>query len=303
MQIDILPEEIIKKHNLRSIAHKGWIYFRIKRGMYGLPESGILANKLLKKRLIKSGYYKCQYTPGLYKHVWRPIMFSLIVDDFGIKCQGIQHAKHLKAALEQHYEVSVDWEGKLFCGVSLDWNYKMGHVDLSVPGYVERKLIKYQHPKPKHPQHSPYLAAPIEYGAKVQAPVPADNTTLLSDEQIKHIQDVVGSFIWYGRACDPTLAAALSAIGSRQAKATKSVQQAAHHLLDYLATHPNAAIRYHASDMILAFDTDASYLSEVGGKSRAAAYYYMTRKGNRSFNNGTVDILSATIKHVMSSAS
>ncbi|KAL7529463.1 LOW QUALITY PROTEIN: hypothetical protein ACHAXR_002974, partial [Thalassiosira sp. AJA248-18] len=68
MKIDILPEEIIKKYNLRFIVHKGWVYFRIKRGMYGLPESGILATKLLKERLIKSGYYECQYTPGLYKH-------------------------------------------------------------------------------------------------------------------------------------------------------------------------------------------------------------------------------------------
>jgi hypothetical protein len=32
-------------------------------------------------------------------------------------------------------------------------------------------------------------------------------------------------------------------------------------LLDYLATHPYAAIRYHASDMILHIHSDASYLS------------------------------------------
>jgi len=116
MKLDILSEEIIEKYNLRAIAHNGWVYF-----MYGLPESGILTNKLLKKRLIKAGYYECQFTPGLYKHFWRPIMFSLVVDDFGVKCQGIQHyAKHLKAALEQHYDVAFDWEGKLFCGITLD---------------------------------------------------------------------------------------------------------------------------------------------------------------------------------------
>ena len=55
--------------------------------------------------------------------------------------------------------------------------------------------------------------------------------------------------------------------------------------------------------MILAFDTDASYLSEPGGKSRAAAYYYMTKKGQKEFNNGAIDVLSTIIKHVMSSAS
>ena len=83
-------------------------------------------------------------------------MFSLVVDDFGVKCEGIQHAKHLKESLENHYEVAVDWKGRLFCGITLDWNYDMKHVDLSVPGYVQRKLTKYQHPDPKKPQHSPY---------------------------------------------------------------------------------------------------------------------------------------------------
>ena len=179
----------------------------------------------------------------------------------------------------------------------------MGHVDMSVPGYVQRKLTKYQHKKPQRPQHSPYLSTPIQYGAKVQTPLPPDTTTPLSDAQIKHVQDIVGSFIWYGRACDPTLMAALSAIGSQQSKGTKKLLAVAHHLLDYLATHPNAAIRYHSSDMILAFDTDASYLSKVNTKSRAEAYYYMTRKGNRAFTNGAIDVLSTIIKHVMSSTS
>ena len=177
------------------------------------------------------------------------------------------------------------------------------HVDLSVPGYVGRKLTKYGHKKTTKPQHSPYQSAPIQYGAKVQSPVPSDTTALLSEAQIKRIQDIVGSFIWYGRACDPTLTAALSAIGSRQNKATESVQKAAHQLLDYLATHPDAAIRYQASDMVLAFDTDASYLSELNGKSRAAAYYHMTKKGNTTFTNGAIDVFSQIIKHVMSSAS
>ena len=133
MKIDILPNEIIKKYNLRDIFHNEYVYFKIKMGMYGLPEAGILANKLLKKRLSKHGYYECQFTPGLYRHVWRPIMFSLVVDDFGVKCQGIQHAKHLKEALEKYYEVAVDWKGRLFCGITLGWNYNTRHVDLSVP--------------------------------------------------------------------------------------------------------------------------------------------------------------------------
>ena len=78
---------------------------------------------------------------------------------------------------------------------------------------------------------------------------------------------------------------------------------ACHQLLDYVATHPNATIRYCASDMILALDTDGSYLSEPNAKSRAAAYFYLTKNNEPDFHNGAVLVLSAIIKHIMASAS
>ena len=82
-------------------------------------------------------------------------------------------------------------------------------------------------------------------------------------EQIKFIQQVVSTFIFFGRAVDPTLAAALSTIASRQNKGTDATMEATKQLLDYIATHPNPSIVYLASDMILAMDTDGSYLSEL----------------------------------------
>ena len=201
-------------------------------GMYELPEAGILSNKLLKKRLGKHGYYEFHFTPGLYRHVWLPIMFSLVFDDFGVKFQGIQHTKYLKWALEKYFKDSVDWEGPLFCGITLDWNYIMRHVDLSIPGYVQRKITKYQYSNPKNPQHSLYQAEPIQYSTKVHQPVKYGTIAPLSDYQIKCVQDIVGTFVWYRRACDPTLTGPLSAIASRQTKGTKAVMAAYHQLID-----------------------------------------------------------------------
>jgi hypothetical protein len=114
---------------------------------------------------------------------------------------------------------------------------------------------------------------------------------------------VVGVLLYFGQAVDPTLAAALSSISSRQAKGTEAVIQACNQLLDYCATHPNPSIRYLASDMILALDTDGSYLSELNRKSRAAAYIYLTQNDKPDFHNGAIMVLSAIIKHVMASAS
>ena len=62
--------------------------------MYGLPQSGILANKILRERLLKLGYYEMHHTPGLWKHISQPISFTLVVDNFGIKYVGEEHAKH-----------------------------------------------------------------------------------------------------------------------------------------------------------------------------------------------------------------
>ena len=96
-----IPEEIIREYNLRDKATKdGSIYIEANKGMYRLPQSGLLTNELLKKRLNKYGYRESQLVPGLWKHDTWPIQFMLVVDDFGDKYVGKEHALHLKKALK-----------------------------------------------------------------------------------------------------------------------------------------------------------------------------------------------------------
>ena len=96
-----LPDEIIKEYDLKPKATKdGSIYIEVNTGMYGLPQSGLLANELLKKRLNKHGYSQSKLVPGLWKHKKRPIQFTLVVDDFGVKYEGKEHALHLKKTLK-----------------------------------------------------------------------------------------------------------------------------------------------------------------------------------------------------------
>ena len=73
IQVSKILEEFIKEYNLTTVVHKGWIYFEIRRGCYVLPQSGMLANKQLKVRLEKEGYYEARTTPGLWRHKLRPI--------------------------------------------------------------------------------------------------------------------------------------------------------------------------------------------------------------------------------------
>eukprot|EP00957_Ditylum_brightwellii_P049583 3761162-Ditylum_brightwellii.AAC.1 len=63
------------------------------------------------RQIARHRYYPCTYTPGLWRHQWRPIIFALVVDDFGVKIKGKEHDKHLIQALQEDYEVTVDWGG------------------------------------------------------------------------------------------------------------------------------------------------------------------------------------------------
>ena len=73
LPINIVSQEIIGWYNLKELEEDGYIYDDAVKGMYGLPQSGKLANDLLTSRLDKFGYYQCQYTPGLWIHKWLTI--------------------------------------------------------------------------------------------------------------------------------------------------------------------------------------------------------------------------------------
>ena len=134
-----------------------------------------MANDQLKQKLAPAGYYEVPHTPGLFTHVTRPVQFTLVVDNFGVKYVGKEHADHLIKTLKGHYDkISVDWEGKLYCGITLDWNYEERFLDISMPGYINKLRARYKHEMPSRPQHSPYKAPPKVYGRAAQDNIPDD---------------------------------------------------------------------------------------------------------------------------------
>ena len=100
IKIEDIPEEFIKEYKLLRMVHNGWIYFEIVRGCYGLPQSGMLANNLLRTRLNKNGYFEATTTRGLWKNQWRTIQLCLIVENFGIEYFGERHIRHLRNVLQ-----------------------------------------------------------------------------------------------------------------------------------------------------------------------------------------------------------
>ena len=152
----------------------------------------------------------------MFKHLTRPTIFCLCIDDFGVKYFSKDDANHLISTLSSKYQCSVDWEGKNFCGLQYHWNYTQQYVDVSLPNYVKKALNRLQHVPPKSPQYSPQHHHPINYTTKdtIQYAMQPDTSPLLSPQETKWIQSVVGSFLYYARALDCTFLTALNHIGT-----------------------------------------------------------------------------------------
>jgi hypothetical protein len=95
------------------------------------------------------------------------------VDDFRIKYIGREHLQHLYDALRKEtYEIVEDWQGDLYCRITLKWNYKKHHVDLAMPAYVMNQLTKYSHVALLKQQYCLYSPNPIKYSKDNQTPPP-----------------------------------------------------------------------------------------------------------------------------------
>eukprot|EP00804_Cyclotella_cryptica_P018668 CCRYP_007187-RC/>CCRYP_007187-RC protein AED:0.39 eAED:0.39 QI:0/0/0/1/0/0/2/0/276 len=107
-----IPAAIIDLYKVRDIAQDGYVFVRIQKGI--------------------------KLNPSFWTHDWRPICFALCVDDFGVKYVGKVHAKHLINTLTGHYDISTDWDGRRYIGLTLQWDYRNRTVRLSMPGYCEK---------------------------------------------------------------------------------------------------------------------------------------------------------------------
>jgi hypothetical protein len=295
----------MREYNLHKLVKDGNVVVYIGKGMYGLPQAGILAYKLLKERLEPHGYRECEHTPGLWRHQSCALMFSLVVDDFGIQYTNLPDAQHLLVALKQHYEaITADWTGSLFCSISLKWDYSQRIVDLSMLVYVHSTLEEFRHQKPNKPEHQPHRHNPPQFGTKVQLTKPADNSKPLDKKDLLQLQQITGKFLYYSRAVTPTMNVTLSTLALQQTKGTEQTKKDATKFLKYCATHPEATLQYHALDMILKIHSNASYNSEPGACSRLREHFYLgSRNSDYDTHQGTILASTAIMQAVLSSAS
>jgi len=180
-----------------------------------------------------------------------------------------------------------------------------------MPGYIQRALERFQHPHPTRAQHSPHAWTPPAYGSHPQLTEDPDQSQPAAPDQIKRLQQIIGVLLFYARMVDMTLLVSFNTIAAQQAQATHNTMSAITQLLNYCATHPNATVRFSASNLILHIVSDASYLSASGARSRLGGYFFMSHPLTKSPPdehepaprfNGPVLVNSSIIQAVLSSA-
>jgi hypothetical protein len=122
MPLDLFPIRIQNQYNLKALAYKGYVHLKMRRAVWGLPQAGILANKQLRRKLAPFGYFEHVNvnTQGLWYHESRPITFTLVVNDFGVKYVNKEDVNHLAASIKSTYTLTKDWMGNLYCGITLN---------------------------------------------------------------------------------------------------------------------------------------------------------------------------------------
>jgi hypothetical protein len=101
-----------------------------------------------------------------------PLLFTLVVVNFGVKYINNDNVKHLIASLQRTYKLEGDWIGDLYCGIALDWDYVNRTVDNSMPGYIKKKLQEFGHLVPNQTQKCPYSPEPKKVWFQSTSPPP-----------------------------------------------------------------------------------------------------------------------------------
>ena len=296
-----LPQFVIDKYDLEPMFHNDHVYMEIAKSIYGLPQAGRQSQDRLIRHLREYGYTQCANTPSLFKHKVDNIAFTLVVDDFGIKYTKEADLDRFLDVLKRLYTITEDREAsQKYIGITINHDRENNTIDISMPGYIEKALIRFGVTEGKGAK-SPATYIPPEYGKAVQYEKIQADTPISAAEKTR-LQEIVGVLLYYARAVDPTMLCAVNKLASKQANPNKESIADSMRLLQYAKAHPEATIRYRPSSMQLMCHSDASYLSEAQSRSRAGGILFLGDPDLHHGPNGAIDCLSIIISTVVASA-
>ena len=238
----------------------------------------------------------------LFRHTTRDVIFSLVVDDFGVKYKKREDVDHLISVLTTVYDIATNWEGTKYLGYDLHHDKINRKLVLSMPTVIPRALKRFCPNGPPKPAASPSIYTAPNYGKEGQQYAQDDTSPLLGPDDTLFIQQVNGVFLYYALALDCTFLPACADIATTSAKPTQKTMDQINRLLGYAQLNPHNELVFRASDMILRAQNDSSYLTRPGAKSVAGGIWYLGYENDDTKLNGAIDVLSKTIDVVTASA-
>ena len=130
------------------------ILFRVDGSVYGHPAAGRIAQTDFKALVSSHDYYEHPNALCLFLHSTRPIVFTLIADDIGIKVFNEEDLQHLITTIRSKWEVKLDRTGVKYNGVRLIWDYIRNIPITGIPNYVAESLARLKLPDIK-PRFTP----------------------------------------------------------------------------------------------------------------------------------------------------
>ena len=153
-EVKLIPQEIIDYYDLHDKIHNDYVYAWVKKVWYGLKEADKIAHDDLVVHLKQHVYYETT-TPGYFRHESRPICFTLVVDDFGIKYVNEDYVQRLRQAIEAKYPVKFKMQPNQYIGINLKWNYTTRESICSMDNYIKGALQEIKHVFSKQQYYSP----------------------------------------------------------------------------------------------------------------------------------------------------
>jgi hypothetical protein len=293
-----IPQAVVKFYSLESFLHNGALYCIVLKTHYGLPQAGALSQQRLFEHLEAHGYHQLFHAPCLFRNKDGTLRFALVVDDFAVVWSSKGAMTHFLNVLRKLYTVKVDYVGLKYLGMNIQIDRTARHVTLTMPGYLS-KLLKRVRPHGIKGAHTPSIYVQPNYRAATSQQATVDVSPLASPAQTHELQVVIGTLLYYARTVDPAVLTVVHELGSVQARPTLNDLKKMERLLQYISCHQNHGIRYHASDMQLQIQSDASYLSRPSAKSVLGGFHYL---GSLDRINGPIFCTSKLISCVVTSA-
>eukprot|EP00804_Cyclotella_cryptica_P026022 CCRYP_018184-RA/>CCRYP_018184-RA protein AED:0.09 eAED:0.06 QI:0/0/0/1/0/0/4/0/369 len=253
-------------------SHIRWLCACIQKGMYGLPQAGIIAQQLLKAQLVAEGYHQSTTSPGYRKHDWQSIFIALcrFWSQIGLKGTCGSPAENIDHPLSNIPRMG--WHsvaGPHYClGLSPATGADL-HAGLLYQGYATFS----RHYTPQNTGST--ISALSPYYANS-----ADTSPPLNKAESLFVKEVIGVSCYYPQAVHCTMLTALGSLAAQQANPNQTTIKHVTQFLDYTASHPDTMVTYWASDMGPAVSTSLDAFPP---------------------NNGAVLTISQIIKAILSS--